>query len=875
MLSFYFQHQQLNHLSPQRKHTSSVRQLAAILFADIAGYTSLMQKDEAKALICLNKFKAELESRVPSRNGKIIQFYGDGCLVIFNSSVDSVNCAMELQTVFREEPKVPVRIGLHAGDIVLEEGNVYGDAVNIANRVESLGVPGAILLSSSVRNQIKNQSDFKLSLLGRFEFKNVEGSMSVYALANEGFKVPDSKHLSGKLKTEKSTNKIVRKSSIGILSLIILIVLAYFYLPSDSSVPNQRDYDAIAIFPFDVKGSQDIQYLGAGMVDLISTKLDEIPEINSIDPNVVFSKLNDEFDIARNPEKAARLSQSLNANKFILGSIVEVGEEFQITASIYDVSGKFLEKLNVDGNKSSGLSKAIDELVRKLIAKEMLAKGHELSGLGAITTENMESLKAYLKGEQAFRSGYITQASDYFNEAVRHDSTFALAWMRIIHADGWDITESVPDAYTNWKKYRHKLPKKWQEYQDAFLLFKDGNQNARFAFENLIRKYGESRAFINGLGEYLYHFNPVYGKSRNEAKPYFQKTLELDPHNIEAFAHLSDIARNQKDTASIRKMISAVKEDSEMFTKIRINELMVQDSFSDLELEKVLRHPNLSGPDIFKMFYPFDDGTFNMNLIKSTAKIFDDEGFNSLSEGWQLGFRGKEILSFDNFEKQVELMPYFPFPLDKYRRCLPATFMVDREFLPFEDHYEILFKELNDKDSPWEMYAAIKYAIALNKEKEIDKWKSRLLAKSQIPEFKNQALYYHFSIKAFEAYLEGKNEIALTYIDSAFQHSFGFSEIQTSCYDKTIMRANIHAKNGEFESAIAYFENFPVGIGYQNIHGYILYKLGEWYEQTGNLNEALHNCNLLLDYYQDCDEKYRPWVEETQKRRDRIISKIK
>ena len=109
------------------------RQLAAIFFADIVGYTALMQNDEASALINLNKFKEELEARVPAFRGKIIQFYGDGCLAVFDSPVDAVSCGKELQLTFQKEPAVPVRIGIHSGDIVFKEGNIFGDSVNVAS----------------------------------------------------------------------------------------------------------------------------------------------------------------------------------------------------------------------------------------------------------------------------------------------------------------------------------------------------------------------------------------------------------------------------------------------------------------------------------------------------------------------------------------------------------------------------------------------------------------------------------------------------------------------------------------------------------------------------------------------------------------------
>ena len=157
------------------------RKLAAILFADIVGYTALMQSDERLALAHLQKFKQSLEQLVPANKGEIIQFYGDGCLCIFNSSVDAVACAKALQTDFQSEPKVPVRIGLHAGDVVFRDDNVFGDAVNIASRVESMGVPGAVLLSSNVRNQIKNQPDFELTNLGKFEPPKRTLQSSAYA----------------------------------------------------------------------------------------------------------------------------------------------------------------------------------------------------------------------------------------------------------------------------------------------------------------------------------------------------------------------------------------------------------------------------------------------------------------------------------------------------------------------------------------------------------------------------------------------------------------------------------------------------------------------------------------------------------------------
>src|SRR6476620_752738 len=120
------------------------RQLAAIMFTDIEGYTALMQEDEKKAVRLRNRHRAILEKEHAYFNGRIIQYYGDGTLSIFQSAVHAVCCALAMQQTFNRTPKVPVGMGIHSGDIILDEGQIYGDGVNIASRIESLGVAGSV-----------------------------------------------------------------------------------------------------------------------------------------------------------------------------------------------------------------------------------------------------------------------------------------------------------------------------------------------------------------------------------------------------------------------------------------------------------------------------------------------------------------------------------------------------------------------------------------------------------------------------------------------------------------------------------------------------------------------------------------------------------
>ncbi|MEO0896606.1 MAG: adenylate/guanylate cyclase domain-containing protein [Bacteroidota bacterium] len=180
----------------------SSRRLAAIMFTDIVGYTSMMQRDENKALSNLERYKKALEEITPQFNGDIIQYYGDGCLLLFPSSLEAIEAASKLQLSFGGEDVLPVRIGIHQGDVLEKEGNIFGDAVNVASRVESMGTPGSILFSSNIYQSIKSHPQFVSQSLGVYEFKNVEDGMEVFALANEGMSIPDPNKVQGKFKLQ-------------------------------------------------------------------------------------------------------------------------------------------------------------------------------------------------------------------------------------------------------------------------------------------------------------------------------------------------------------------------------------------------------------------------------------------------------------------------------------------------------------------------------------------------------------------------------------------------------------------------------------------------------------------------------------------------
>ena len=190
------------------QHTSDNRILAAVMFTDMVGYTALMQENEALARQKRARHREVMEALHKEFSGQIIQYFGDGTLSIFTSSVNALECAIHIQRELRSPIHVPLRIGIHAGEIVVQEDNIIGDAVNLAARIESFSIPGAVLFSETVLAQIQNQPQFQSTSMGEFHFKNVSHPISLYALSNEGLVLPDPNQLSGKGKrvSEKTHN---------------------------------------------------------------------------------------------------------------------------------------------------------------------------------------------------------------------------------------------------------------------------------------------------------------------------------------------------------------------------------------------------------------------------------------------------------------------------------------------------------------------------------------------------------------------------------------------------------------------------------------------------------------------------------------------
>src|SRR6266478_2023703 len=166
--------------------SNPTRQLAAIMFSDVVGYTAIMGRDENEALRALDAHRELLRTLLPKFNGRMVGEIGDGTLTSFHSAIEAVNCAREVQASLQEHPELKVRIGIHLGDVVFAQNTVLGDGVNVASRIHALAPPGGICVSAHIFDEIRNKPGTRFKDLGEQRLKNVSRPIRVYQIVATG-----------------------------------------------------------------------------------------------------------------------------------------------------------------------------------------------------------------------------------------------------------------------------------------------------------------------------------------------------------------------------------------------------------------------------------------------------------------------------------------------------------------------------------------------------------------------------------------------------------------------------------------------------------------------------------------------------------------
>jgi class 3 adenylate cyclase/TolB-like protein len=246
---------------------SQTRQLAAIMFTDIVGYTKLMGSDEDQALGLLRKNREIHQTQIEKHHGNLVKEMGDGMLAKFASATDAVRCAIEIQKQAQNTDLIErIRIGIHLGEITEENNDTFGDGVNIASRLQSIADPGGIYISESIQKSVRAQADIQTRFLGAFELKNVDFKLRTYAIL--GHNLPTTSSSKVKKLTGKNWNEKALRSPILYMVIIVLSLAGWW--AKKELLGNEPTISSLVFLPFDnYTGSDTLDYLMAGMHDAL------------------------------------------------------------------------------------------------------------------------------------------------------------------------------------------------------------------------------------------------------------------------------------------------------------------------------------------------------------------------------------------------------------------------------------------------------------------------------------------------------------------------------------------------------------------------------------------------------------------------------
>lgn len=365
-----------------------MRQLAAIMFSDMAGYTALMQQNEQLAKEKRRRLKEVLETFVSSHNGKILQYYGDGALSIFNSAIDSVSCAVEIQQSLQQEPKVDLRIGIHTGDIAMEDDAIYGDGVNLSSRIESLAVAGSIFISEKVFDEIRNQEHLSAREMGYFEFKNIEKPVRVFAIDSKGIVVPSRSVLNGK--TKQPANRL-------------------------------------AVLPFvNMSADPENEYFSDGITEELLNVLTKVDGLQVTSRTSAFAFKGKNIDVRE-------IGIQLHVDKILEGSVRKAGNRVRITAQLVNAAdGYHIWSENYDRNLTDifEVQDEISSIIVNKLRENLTARLHE-EKLVKVPTQNIEAYTLFLKGlhfHNKITPADTRKAIECFEKAITLEPGYAHAY---------------------------------------------------------------------------------------------------------------------------------------------------------------------------------------------------------------------------------------------------------------------------------------------------------------------------------------------------------------------------------------------------------------------------------------------------------------
>jgi TolB-like protein/Tfp pilus assembly protein PilF len=513
----------------------SKRKLAAIMFADLVGYTALAQKNEASALQVLDQYRKVIRSVFPKYGGTEIKTMGDGFLIEFSSAIEAARGAIEIQRTLAgynstqpPEKRILARIGIHVGDILQDGDDIVGDGVNIASRIEPMAEPGGICLSRQVYDQIQNKLDVQIQGLGLLNVRNVSTPLELYKI---------------KLRTESVA----------------------------PPAPGLSGKHRIAVLPLSNIGlDKKDEYFADGMTEQLISTLSKIAGLGVIARTSMMRYKDTRKSIAE-------VGMELGVGTVVEGSIRKSGNKLRITVQLIDARREepiWSQEYDRDLQDVFAVQSDIAHRIADALRVEVMHV--EKRGIDKKATENTEAYEVYLRGRYFWNKRTqegLKKAIGLFKTALRNDHDFALAYTGVADAyaslallelvrpsevfpkaraaaeKALRIDQELAEAHTSLGLVRFQYERDWLGAEKEFRKAIELNSNYALAhhfYADYLKAMGRfdealaeiaraqeldplSLAINTGVGHVLY-----LSRQYDRAILQYRKALELDPNFVQA-----------------------------------------------------------------------------------------------------------------------------------------------------------------------------------------------------------------------------------------------------------------------------------------------------------------------------------------------------
>jgi len=380
------------------------RRLTAILAADVVGYSRLMGEDETSTLAALKTLRAELvDPKIAEHQGRIVKLTGDGMLVEFPSVVNAVACAADVQRGMRgrnagvpQEQQIEFRMGVNVGDVIVEGGDIFGDGVNVAARLESIAPPGGIAVSQSVRDQLGKRLGFTFEDMGERRLKNIERPIRVYSIS---------------LDTPSSRQANVAAATTG------------------------EEKPSVAVLPFtNMSGDPEQEYFSDGITEDIITDLSKVSGLSVVARNTAFTYKGKSVEVSE-------VAKRLGVDFVVEGSVRKAGSRVRVTGQLINAKDDrhmWADRYDRDLTDIFAIQDEITHAIVEQLKVKLLPQ--EKKSIAQAPTDNIEAYTFYLRGRQFMQrhsKANYQLARRMFAKAVELDPLYARAYAGIADCDSF------------------------------------------------------------------------------------------------------------------------------------------------------------------------------------------------------------------------------------------------------------------------------------------------------------------------------------------------------------------------------------------------------------------------------------------------------